>query len=113
MWRTRLMLVGGMLGAGVAGWCIWPQAIADLRGQNIMGPGEAMFVLSLPVSFVTWLGWLLPASALFGSSWGAIPRWVFFTWMAITPPLNWGFIGWLIGRSLDRSASNKRTRAAV
>jgi hypothetical protein len=75
---------------------------ADLAGVKVMGYAEAMFVLSLPTSFVTWLGWLIPASTVFGSGEGTIPRWVAYTWMAVTPPLNWGLVGWLLGRWWDR-----------
>jgi hypothetical protein len=108
----RLGLLGIALGCGIAVWCGLPQVQADRAGVNVMGYAEAMFVLSLPTSFVTWLGWLIPASTLFGSGGGAIPRWVAYTWMAVTPPLNWGLLGWLMGKWRDRRA-DARVAAAL
>lgn len=98
----RSARIGVATGFGLAILCIWPQAAADLRGVKIMGPGELMFIVSLPVSLLTWLVWLLPATSLFGPDGGEIPRWVAYAWLAATPSLNWGTIGWLVGRSRDR-----------
>lgn len=90
--------LGVACGLVIAVWCLWLAVAADRQGIATMGPGELMFVLSLPVSLLTWVGWLLPATELFSPDGNAIPRWVAYTWIAVTPPLNWGLIGWLVGR---------------
>ena len=95
-------MIGIALGCGLAMWCVLPQVRADLNGVKILGSAEMMFVTSLPFSFVTWLVWLLPASSLFGSGGGETPHWVAYAWMAGTPPLNWGLLGWVVGRWRDR-----------
>lgn len=99
----QLGLLGIVLGCGVALWFGLPQVQADREGVKVMGYAEAMFLLSLPTSLLTWLVWLVPASTMFGSD-GQIPRWVAYIWMAATPPLNWGLAGWLLGRWRDRRA---------
>lgn len=99
----RWGLIGIALGCGIALWCGLPQVQADRAGVKVMGYAEGMFLLSLPTSLLTWLLWLIPASTIFGSD-GQIPRWVAYTWMAVTPPLNWGLLGWLLGRWRDRRA---------
>ncbi len=99
---TRFGWIGSFAGLIIAAACLWSQVAADRQGTPIMGPSELMFVLSLPVSLLTWAGWLLPATELFVSDGNTIPRWVAYTWIAVTPPLNWGLIGWLTGRWWDR-----------
>ncbi len=90
-------LIGALFGLVLAAWCLWSQVSADLRGVNIMGPAEMMFITSLPVSLLTYLGFLIPASELFTPDGGPVPRLVAYTWMALTPPLNWAAIGAGIG----------------
>jgi hypothetical protein len=97
----RCALIGALFGGVLAVWCLWPQVSADLRGVNIMGPAEMMFLTSLPVSLLTYLGFLIPATDLFGPNGNLIPRWVAYVWMATTPPLNWAAIGAGIGWWLD------------
>jgi hypothetical protein len=109
----RWGLIGIAIGCGVAVWCGLPQAQADREGVKVMGYAEAMFVLSLPFSFVTWLGWLIPASVVFGPGGGQIPRWVGYTWMLLAPPLNWGLVGWLIGKWRDRRADARIAAIAL
>ena len=98
----RSGLIGVVTGLCLAALFIYPQAKADLQGYKIIGPAELMFVTSVPISLMTWAAWLLPATSAFGPGGGAIPPWVGYTWMLVTPPLNWGVIGWLIGRWRDR-----------
>ena len=94
-----------MIGAGsgffLAALLIRPQVKADLHGYKIIGVAELMFVTSLPISPLTWVVWLLPATSVFGTGGGAISHPVAYEWMAVTPPFNWGIIGWLIGRWRD------------
>lgn len=108
----RLALLGIALGCGIAVWCGLPQVLADREGVKVMGYAEGMFLLSLPTSLLTWLLWLIPASTIFGTD-GQIPRWVAYTWMAVTPPLNWGLMGWLLGRWWDRRADARAAAARL
>ena len=108
----RWGLIGITLGCGLAVWQGLPQVLADRAGVKVMGYAEAMFLLSLPTSLLTWLLWLIPASTIFGSD-DQIPRWVAYTWMAVTPPLNWGLLGWLLGRWRDRRANAKVAAASL
>jgi hypothetical protein len=101
---SRLGLLGTILGGGLAVFTLLPQVQADLQGVKVMGYAEGMFLLSLPTSFLSWLLWLFPATTLFGPDGNEIPRWVAYTWMGVTPPLNWGLAGWLLGRWRDRRA---------
>ncbi len=107
----RLGLIGIALGCGLAVWHGVPQVLADCERVKVMGYAEAMFLLSLPASLLAWLVSLIPASTIIGSN-GQVPRWVAFTWMAVTPPLNWGPLGWLLGRWWGRRA-DARVAAAL
>lgn len=96
--------LGTLLGLAIAAWCLMPEIQADLAGVRTMGNAEVMFVLSLPFSLLTWAAWLLPATELFSDG-NEIPKWVGYVWMAVTPPLNWGLIGWLVARWLTRRSA--------
>ncbi len=106
----RWSLIGSALGCGLAVWHGLPQVLADRDGVKVFGYAEAMFLLSLPTSLLTWLVWLMPASTIFGSD-DQIPRWVAYTWMAVTPPLDWGLLGWLLGSWRDRRAQARVSAA--
>lgn len=99
-----LPLLGITLGLTIAAWCLVPLVEADLAGVRTMGSPEVTFVLSLPFSFVTWAGLVLIDAVFIGTG-NEIPRWVTYLWIAITPLLNWGLIGWLVARWLARRSA--------
>lgn len=96
MTRSRpFTTLGLILGVIVAAVVTIPQIRADLAGVPIMGPAEAMFILSLPLSVVTW-GVLLLVTLPFKSD--LLPTWLAYLWLVATPILNWMLLGWLVDR---------------
>jgi hypothetical protein len=101
----RYRAVGAALGAVEGTWLLWA-ALAKpdpppfmLEGMAVLyAPPFGLFV-SYPIRFAT----EILGSARFG----------FLAWMLLTPPANWGLVGWLLGRHLDGGAHNRASRPAV
>ncbi len=97
----RWTRIGLSIGVVIAAWVTIPQARADLAGVPIMGPAEGMFILSLPLSVVTW-GVLLLVTLPLKSD--LLPAWLAYSWLVATPILNWTLLGWLFDRWRRRRA---------
>ena len=100
-YRRRYALAGALFGAMLAAGFVLTQYGADARGVRILGVAEAMTLVSLPVSLLSW------AAVVLGGSLSGLPRdaetphWVVLLWLGLTPVLNWAFLGLLLGAVRD------------
>ena len=108
--RVRRYTLGGAL-VGLALGALWLsiQVSADRRGVRILGPGEFMFLTSLPVSLLTWAAMLLVPPTVGGE----MPRGAAYVWLGLTPVLNWAALGAAWGWLRNRAAAARASRPAV